>query len=65
MKKEVRMRDGTTWEPDRVERPFVLTDENGKPVCLYIAVKDDDISGNIAVSLAQDSRNGVNRTEEQ
>jgi hypothetical protein len=54
-KKEVWMKDGTIWKPDRVERPFVFTDERGKPVCLYVAIKDENISGNIAIPFDQNS----------
>jgi len=51
MKKEIPLSDGTIWKPDRVERPFVLTDETGRPVMIYVAVKDKDVSGNIAIPI--------------
>lgn len=51
MKKEFTFSDGTIWKPERVERPFVLTDETGKPVMLYVAVADKNVSGNIAVPI--------------
>ena len=51
MKKEFTLSDGTVWKPERVERPFVLTDETGKPVMLYLAVADKNVNGNIAVPI--------------
>lgn len=51
MKKEFTLSDGTIWKPERVERPFVLTDETGKPVMLYVAVADKNVNGNIAVPI--------------
>lgn len=49
MKKEFLLDNGEIWKPKRVERPFVLTDDKGKPVMLYVAVSDNGITGNIAV----------------
>lgn len=51
MKKQIVLDDGTVWAPDRVERPFVLTDEEGKPIMLFVAVSDGDRSGNIAIPI--------------
>jgi len=51
MKKEFTISDGTIWKPKRVERPFVLTDDTGKPIMIYLAVLDKNVSGNIAVSI--------------
>ena len=51
MKKEFTLSDGTTWKPERVERPFVLTDDNGKPIMFYVAVADKSVNGNIAVPI--------------
>lgn len=51
MKKEFSLSDGTIWKPERVERPFVLTDETGKPVMIYVAVADKNITGNIAIPI--------------
>ncbi|AZQ64000.1 hypothetical protein EI427_17740 [Flammeovirga pectinis] len=51
MKKEFTLKDGTVWTPERVERPFVLTDKTGKPTMLYVAVLDKNISGNIALPI--------------
>ena len=50
-KKEIKLDDGTIWKPARVERPFVLTDDNGKPVCLYVAISDKNKNGNIAIPI--------------
>lgn len=51
-RKEFRLDDGTLWKPDRAERPFVLPDEQGNPEWLYIAVKQGERSGNVAVKLS-------------
>lgn len=51
MKKEFILSDGSVWTPKRIERPFVLTDETGKPIMLYVAVADKNVSGNIAVPI--------------
>ena len=51
MKKEFTLSDGTIWRPERVERPFVLTNEKGRPIMLYVAVADKNVSGNIAVPI--------------
>lgn len=52
MKKEIRLNDGTVWKPERFERPFVLTDEQGEPVMLFIAILDKGRTGNISVPLS-------------
>ena len=51
MKKEIVLDDGTVWKPERLERPFILTDEQGKPIVLYIAISDQGINGNIAIPI--------------
>ena len=51
MKKEIPLDDGRIWKPARVERPFVLTDDNGVPIMIYVAIFDKGISGNIAIPL--------------
>jgi hypothetical protein len=51
MKKEISLSDGTVWKPDRVERPFVLTDKTGRPVMIYVAIADRNVSGNIAIPI--------------
>ncbi|MDF7827061.1 hypothetical protein P4B35_23765, partial [Pontiellaceae bacterium B12227] len=53
MEKQFLMEDGSIWMPKRVERPFVLTDETGRPLMLYLAVWDNEhkLNGNIAVKL--------------
>ena len=51
MKKEIPLNDGKIWKPVRVERPFVLTDERGVPIMIYVGVFDKGISGNIAIPL--------------
>jgi len=51
MKKEFTLSDGTIWKPKRVERPFVLTNEKGQPIMLYVAVADKNGTGNIALPI--------------
>ena len=51
MKKEFTLTDGTIWKPERVERPFVLTNEKGQPIMLYVAVADKNVNGNIAIPI--------------
>ena len=53
MKKEFVMSDGTVWKPARVERPFVLTDELGRPQMLYVAILDGHQQANIALRITQ------------
>jgi len=43
--------DGITWIPERMERPFVLADTQGKPQVLYVACKKGDFSADIAIPL--------------
>lgn len=51
MKKEIQLDDGSVWTPDRLERPFVLTDDQGNPEMLYVAVSDSGVTGNIAIPV--------------
>ncbi len=51
--KEVFFRDGTKWLPQRMERPFVLTDEKGKARLLFVAVKKGNRSGNVCLPLGR------------
>lgn len=51
MKKEFQLSDGTIWKPKRVERPFVLTNEKGQPIMIYVAVYDKNTNGNIALPI--------------
>jgi hypothetical protein len=55
-KKEIKLNDGTIWKPDRMERPFILTDENGRPTCLYVAISDKGVNGNIAIPIKNNNR---------
>jgi hypothetical protein len=48
--------DGTVWKPSRVERPFVLTDELGRPRMIYVAVLDGNRQGNIALTLKESNQ---------
>jgi len=47
------MEDGSIWKPTRVERPFVLTDDQGTPIMLYLAAWDRErsLNANLAVPL--------------
>jgi len=56
MRKEFHMPDGTIWKPDRVERPFVLTDPNGSPEWLYVGTKQGNLSANIAVRIKENPK---------
>jgi hypothetical protein len=61
--KAIPFDDGTVWQPDRMERPFVLTDEQGTPVMLHVACRKGDMSANIALPLSvggSESRGPVN-----
>lgn len=51
MKKEFLLSNGTIWKPKRVERPFVLTNEKGQPIMIYVAVYDNNVNGNIAIPI--------------
>jgi alpha-L-fucosidase len=51
MHKKVPMTDGTVLKPDRLERPFVFTDENGQPEVLILAVKKGDESYTIFIPV--------------
>lgn len=43
--------DGVEWVPERMERPFVLTDAGGNPRFLYVACKKGNHSANIVLPL--------------
>ena len=60
MKKEIRLDDGTVWKPERLERPFVLTDDQGEPMMLFIALLDQGRTGNIAIPLSRVNPKKVN-----
>lgn len=49
--RRVRFDDGSYWEAERMERPFVLTDTRGQPQWLYVAVKKGDRSYDLALPL--------------
>ena len=50
--KEILMEDGTTLEPDRMERPFVYQ-EDGIPKVLSVAVKKGNESYNVFIPIAE------------
>ncbi|NIJ45589.1 hypothetical protein FHR24_002057 [Wenyingzhuangia heitensis] len=52
MKKEFLLSNGTIWKPKRVERPFVLTNNDGQPIMIYVAVYDKNVNGNIAIPIS-------------
>ncbi len=43
--------DGTTWTPGRMERPFILTNDQGQPTHLYVACFKDGRTWNICLEL--------------
>jgi hypothetical protein len=51
MRKEFAMSDGSIWKPDRVERPFMLLDERGRPEMFYVAILDGKKEANIALKV--------------
>jgi hypothetical protein len=51
MAKGIRFDDGTKWLPQRMERPFLLTDEKGRPRFLYVACKKENESVNICMAV--------------
>lgn len=50
-RKSVAFDDGTVWEPQRMERPFVLASESGRPQVLYVACQKGDHSLILALPL--------------
>lgn len=56
-KKEITLDNGEIWKPERVERPFVLTDAEGQPMMLFVSIKDREISGNIAIPINRSQNN--------
>ena len=51
MRKQFELSDGSIWKPQRVERPFVLTDGVGRAEWIYLAIADKGVNGNIAIPL--------------
>ena len=51
--KEIPFDDGTNWNPERMERPFILTDEQGQPLMLFVGCKKGNMTVNIALKLDQ------------
>ena len=49
--KIIKFDDGSRWKPQRMERPFVLTDSQGQPILLFVACRQDNMSANIALPL--------------
>ena len=50
--KQIAFDDGTLWKPQRMERPFMLTDELGRPQLLFVACKKGNHSVNIALPVS-------------
>jgi hypothetical protein len=50
-KREVRFDDGSAWIPENMERPFVLADEAGRPLVLYVACKKGGLTADLALPL--------------
>jgi len=53
--KQLPMKDGTWFKPDRMERPFVYL-ENGIPAVLCVAVKQGNDSWNVFVPLKDQTK---------
>jgi hypothetical protein len=51
-KREVMFDDGVNWTADHMERPFVLTDEQGHAQYLFVAVKKGDRTFNLGMPLS-------------
>ncbi len=49
--KQIALADGSVWKPQRMERPFVLTDSAGNPQILFVACRKGNASFNIALPL--------------
>jgi hypothetical protein len=49
----IALDDGTRFVVDRLERPFVLLDDENIPSHLFVAVKRGDLSANLALPLAR------------
>lgn len=49
--KSIRFDDGSVWKPNRMERPFVLTDERGVPQFLFAACRKGGMSVIVALPL--------------
>ncbi|MFK5972518.1 MAG: glycoside hydrolase family protein [Flavobacteriaceae bacterium] len=56
IKKEIVLENGQIWKPQRMERPFVLTDEQGQALMLFVAVKDKGVSGTVAIPFKKDMK---------
>lgn len=52
MQKKIKMKDGSTLIPDRLERPFIYQ-ENGKPKVLSLAVKKGDASYSVFIPIKE------------
>ena len=50
MPKKIPMTDGTTFKPDRLERPFIFY-EDGKPKVISLAVKNGDESYSVFIPI--------------
>ncbi len=51
MAKEVQFDDESVFKPDRLERPFVYTDEAGRARMLFVAARKGDESVNLAIPI--------------
>ncbi len=49
--KQILFVGGNSWQPDRLERPSVLTDVAGQPLTLFLAAKKGDRSFNIHLPI--------------
>lgn len=49
--KRIPFEDGSSWAPERMERPFVLTDGSGQAQMLFVACKRGDTAVVVALKL--------------
>jgi alpha-L-fucosidase len=61
--KHIPFDDGSSWEPDRMERPFVLTDEKGRARMLFVACKRGDMAVIVALPLTEKDLGNLNNDD--
>lgn len=62
MPKTLTMTNGKIIKPDRLERPFIYT-ENGKPTVLSVAVKEGDNSYSVFIPIKQNTHPVPNKRQ--
>ena len=51
LEKGIPLVDGSNWMPERMERPFVLTDRSGRPTHLFVGVKRGEKTANVVLPI--------------